>query len=253
MTLKARVHGLADNLVRRFPGTRLPTRWNGAWLTVPRASWESIHRTYEPYLAAVLRTFLQPGGCFIDVGAHLGWWSLFAATRVGSAGRVLALEPSVAYDLLAANAAPYPQITALRVGAGATDGAATFFGQGVSSSGSFVEAVTAINQHYQTEIPIAPLSVPICTLDGLVAKHHLQAPLVKIDVEGFEAQVLDGATGLLASGVPCVIEIHPPQLTLSGDSAEAVQARLMAHGYTVQVLDRNPNGLYTVLASRAHA
>jgi FkbM family methyltransferase len=210
MTLKTRVRRLVDDIVRLSPGDRLPTRWNGAWLTVPRASWESVYRTYEPYLARVLRTFLQSGGCFLDVGAHLGLWSLFAATRVGSTGRVVALEPSAAYDLLTANAARYPQITPLRVGAGATACSATFFGQGSSASGSFVQSVTAINQPYHNEVPITPLSVPIVTLSGLVAAHHLQPSLVKIDVEGFEGQVLDGATSLLASGVPCVIEIHPP-------------------------------------------
>ena len=250
MTLKARAHRLADHVVRLFPSDRLPTRWNGAWLTVPRASWESVHRTYEPYLARVLRTFLQSGGCFLDVGAHLGLWSLFAATRVGSTGRVVALEPSAAYDLLTANAARYPQITPLKVGAGATVRRATFFGQGTSSSGSFVQEVTAINQRYQSEVPITPLSVPIVTLDGLVAAHHLQTSLVKVDVEGFEGQVLDGATRLLASGVPCVIEIHPAQLMLSGDTSAAVQARLRGHGYTVNVLNRNPNEIYTVLATR---
>jgi hypothetical protein len=54
---------------------------------------------------------------------------------------------------------------------------------------------------------------------------------VKIDDEEFEGQVLDGATSLHASGVPCAIESHPPRLTLSGDTAAAVHARLTEHGY----------------------
>lgn len=251
MPLKTRVHHLADAVVRRLPGRRLPTRWNGAWLSVSRGAWESVHRTYEPYLAVILRRFLPPGGCFLDVGAHLGWWSLFAATRVGASGRVVSLEPSAAYEQLAANAAPYPQITPLRVGAGATAGTATFFGQGASSSGSFVEAVTAINQHHLAQTPITPTTVEIATVDEIVARHGLTVSLMKVDVEGFEGRVLDGAARLLAGGVPCVLELHPRQLSLSGDSADAVSARLIDHGYSLEVVDRNPNGLYTVLAQRA--
>jgi FkbM family methyltransferase len=249
-TLKTIVHRLADDIVRRLPGDRLPTRWNGEWLTVPRSAWESVHRTYEHYLAAILRTYLPPGGCFLDVGAHVGWWSLFAAARVGAAGHVVSLEPSAAYDLLAANVARYPQITALRMGAGAAAGTATFFGQGTATSGSFVEAVTAINERHHPETSITALAVPITTLDDLVAGHDLRPSLVKIDVEGFEGKVLDGAPGLLRAGVPLVVEIHPPQLTLSGDSPDAVRARLAKNGYAVEVIDRNANGLFTVLATR---
>src|SRR5688572_8568167 len=40
------------------------------------------------------RTFLPPGGTFLDVGAHAGYFSLLASTLVGPAGHVYALEPN---------------------------------------------------------------------------------------------------------------------------------------------------------------
>jgi hypothetical protein len=67
MTLKTRAHQLADDIVRFLPGDRLPTRWNGAWLTVPRASWESVHRLYEPCLARVLKECYEI--VFLDAGS----------------------------------------------------------------------------------------------------------------------------------------------------------------------------------------
>lgn len=53
----------------------------------------------------------------------------------------------------------------------------------------------------------------------------------------------------MARRVPLVIEVHPPQLELSGGSADAVLALLVGRRYAVEVLDHNPNSLFTVLAA----
>ena len=50
----------------------------------------------EPALAAELVARLAPGGVFVDVGAHIGVYSLIAAKVVGPTGRVFAIEPQAA-------------------------------------------------------------------------------------------------------------------------------------------------------------
>src|SRR5215472_11186479 len=50
--------------------------------------------TFEPNEFAFLDQVLDPGMTFVDVGANDGYYTLFAARRVGSAGRVVAVEPS---------------------------------------------------------------------------------------------------------------------------------------------------------------
>lgn len=48
---------------------------------------------WEPHVTAVLNEKLRPGGSFLDVGANIGYFTAWAAHRVGSSGRVVAVEP----------------------------------------------------------------------------------------------------------------------------------------------------------------
>ena len=127
-----------------------------------------------------------------------------------------------------------------------------FVAQGLSNAASFVEEVTRINQRHLPETPICKVEVKIRTVDTLVKE--LRAPqVIKIDVEGFELEVLKGATELLFTARPTLImEIHPYQLSLSGGSEEALFHFLKGHGYEWEIIDRNPNLLYSIIAKAAN-
>ena len=49
--------------------------------------------TYEPFTRGLCMDSLEPGMVFLDIGAHVGLYSLPAAGRVGETGRVIAFEP----------------------------------------------------------------------------------------------------------------------------------------------------------------
>jgi hypothetical protein len=73
--------------------------------------------------------------------------------------------------------------------------------------------------------------------------------LAKIDIEGFELEALKGADRLLSSGRPkLIIEIHPPQLAMSGGSEDEIFELLHGHRYSWLVIDRSPNSLYSIIA-----
>ena len=52
-----------------------------------------LHGIWEPEITRVVES-LQEGAVFIDVGAHVGYYSLLASTRVGATGRVVSVEPN---------------------------------------------------------------------------------------------------------------------------------------------------------------
>ena len=226
----------------------MPVRFNGTWMWLARPAWHSCYVVYEPHMADAIRANLAPGSVFYDIGAHVGLWSLYASGLVGPEGRVVACEPSDAFHVLEANVAKQANVECLRVAVGARVGRAEFHGQGAATSGSLVRAVTEINQKYHPDVAITTTEVAIETLSTMTSSRPLPS-LVKIDVEGYEYQVLEGARELMRRASPTwLIEIHPPQLLKSDGSDTACLSLLEAEGYSVEVIDRNPNSLYTIVA-----
>lgn len=248
-SLNFRVSKAVSGLGSAFHAKFIPSHFNGTWVRFSPRSWTLLHQKYEPYMAQSLRANLRPGGVFMDVGSHFGIWSVYAAHIVGKTGKVFAFEPSPAFTVLKQNADLNFPVQAFNMGLGAEDGEATFFDQGVAASGSFVRDVTKINEAFQASVPIGGNNVRIRTLDTVVAEAAVRPDVIKVDVEGFEFEVLRGAEYVLGNVRPVLlIEIHPPQLKLSGGSDQAIIGFLEARGYSVDVIDRNPNSLYTIRA-----
>lgn len=183
---------------------------------------------HPPYVHPAVLGFLQPGSVVIDVGANLGEWTVPFARKVGAAGRVLAIEPAprAAASLeatLAANALHWAKL--VRCAIGDDDGVAEFAVPVVTSplidSGMARIGPAGAGQE--------ALQVPLRSLDSLAAEHDLAAlDLIKIDTEGYERRVLDGAAGILHR--------HRPVLVIeTGHEAEgdraAIHDRLVRLGY----------------------
>lgn len=249
-TLNHSLSNVVSGLGNALKAKSLPSCFNGMWVRFSPKCWAALHQKYEPYMAQALRADLHPGGVFLDVGSHFGLWSVYAARIVGRTGKVFAFEPSPAFAVLRENAALNSPTQAFNMGVGAQDGEATFFDQGAASSGSFVNEVTRINEKFQSTVPIAGNKVKIRTLDTLVAELGVRPDLIKVDVEGFEFEVVRGAENVLRDIRPVIlIEIHPWQLKLSGSSDQALIIFLESKGYAFEVIDRNPNhSVYTIVA-----
>jgi len=250
-SIKRRIQSITHKVFRSCGAKVIPCRFNGVWLKIPIDIWTGFRSSYEPYMSTAIFENLGKEDTFLDIGAHYGLWSMFAARIVGSTGSVFSFEPSPAYEQLSKSANIYSQINPIRMGLGDTHSELTFYSQGVATSGSFVEAVTLINQKFQSDVPITPQRIPVSTIDHEVSERKITPKLIKIDVEGFEARVLEGARNTLRDvDAAWIIEVHPPQLEMTGSSADEVIRKLKEAGLSVTILDRNPNSLFTVLAKR---
>ena len=202
------------------------------------------------YVAKAIAENLRRGEVFLDVGAHVGLWSAFAANIVGKLGAVYAFEPSsTVYQQLERHAIVNPPMIPMKCGVGSQDEESTFFGQGPAASGSFVETVTKINERHHPDVPISPTRVTVRALDSLVRELAVTPNLIKVDVEGFELEVLRGGVELIRKTKPIwIIEVHPPQLKLSGGSEEALKDFLIGRGYSIKTINQNLNSIHTILA-----
>ncbi len=162
---------------------------------------ESQDGGYEYPARAFLDAHLEPGDLFIDVGAHWGIFSLHAATRHRGEIKVIAIEPhpgNVAPLLRAVSANGLGgDIEIITVAAGAEPGTAplvfnstmghSLHGLGLPAGARRLGAVT---------VPVLPLDLIAAERPGLADRRII----MKIDVEGFEPEVIEGAAGLLDSG-----------------------------------------------------
>jgi FkbM family methyltransferase len=142
-----------------------------------------------------LRRYLKPGDAVIDVGANIGHLALTASARVGAQGVVYAIEPHPrTFKYLMANVElnRAQNVKALNTAVGHTIGQVLF-----SDSRSDDQNSVVVNR--------PGIEVPITRLDDLAIAEDLIA-LLKVDVEGFEKPVLEGASAVLARTLAVYIE-----------------------------------------------
>lgn len=179
---------------------------------------------------ALLQGRIAPGDTVIDVGAAWGAVSEALAQAVGPTGAVYALEPDPrwAYDL-GLMTQKYPQIRHLAMAGGAFHQERTFY-----------QAVTqARNSFWVPNLPAGDKGVPILvrtlSLDEWFKGQRIAA--VKIDTQGAEVDILQGATDLLQTCPTWVIECWPEGLKAAGATAAQLYRQLVDAGLTVSLAD----------------
>lgn len=195
---------LRDKLCRWLaPSTQgfvvCPTLYN-IDLLVDTEDWIGEHiyffGEYEAGTISVLQDYLHRGDVFLDVGAHIGAISCVASRFVGNKGSVYAVEPNPKnYKVLNENIElnKLRNIHPLQTALGNVVSIAHLYTRHKNDSGSD----SLIRDEKATEPGI---KVTITTIDTLVEEKQIDIPdFIKIDVEGYELEVLKGARELLQS------------------------------------------------------
>jgi FkbM family methyltransferase len=198
---------------------------------------------YEPNEIRFVERTLKPGDFAIDVGAHIGVFTMQMASAVGPDGRVYAFEPFDANAALLEKSIAENEfadrIRFQRAAVGAACGTATltFPVETLNSGGAYLlragSAPLAGNQKQE---------VPVVALDSLNMRRPVR--LIKMDVEGAEPLVVRGAERLLREDRPMILsELHPTQLErASGVTADAFLAQMNALDYRAHTLSGDQIG-----------
>jgi len=189
-------------------------------------------RPEERFLDQMIHN-LSPGEVFVDAGAYIGQYTILASQQVGAAGKVIAIEPSQDnFALLKRNLGVKAarNVTLLNLAIGEKEG------QAVLNSVSEDSALCTLDDNWiDTLYPDHQLSmqttmVQVCTLPSLIKQQDLDhIDLLKVDVEGAEIGVFEGAEECLRRGQVkrIICELH--------GTRDRVKQILESFGFEVQL------------------
>jgi len=180
----------------------------------------------------LLQRLLRRGMTVVDVGANIGYYLLLAEQVVGAGGQVICIEPSNEnLPELRRNIGinGFSNVTLHAVALGDHEGQ-TGLQTGINSG--IVEGAEG------------PYTVPLRRLDQVVSG---RVDFLKIDVEGYEGQVLAGAESMLAAHKPLLfLELHPHIVGRFGYSTSGILADLKRHYSRVALYEKQPSAAQSI-------
>lgn len=194
--------------------------------------------SFERHETRWVRRWLKPGGTFVDVGANVGYFTLLASSLVGPTGRVRACEPSLyAFQRLEATLRDnaISQARVFNFALAEKPGTLNLY---FTSPTVTNHTPSMVAQEGARSVP-----VPVRPLDECLEEWGLErVDILKIDVEGFEPQVLAGARKALATGrIRAILcEFNDHWLRKNGSSAAELYAWIRGHHYRDIGGDREP-------------
>ena len=212
--------------------TGLPRTINGFRLRLPVRYFRYFPADYESANLRFLQSSVKPDNVVLDVGAHIGLFSVLAARCMGNSGKVVAFEPTPSTFRLLRHTVRINRldqvITPVTAAVGHESGEISFYvsDNAADNSNSLVA--------YKTDRKLHAVTVPLTTIDRQVKEQGLsRVDFIKIDVEGAEYDTLRGARETLLTYKPRVIlAIHPDAIEGKGDSLQAILAELHRLPYT---------------------
>ena len=200
---------------------------------------DMIRDAYEPGITQMFEKLIKPGMVVVDIGAHIGYFTLMAAQKVGPTGKVYAFEPDPSnYNILVENISlnEYGSVVPVQKAVCDTPGTASFF----------LHMDTVAHSLYPKTLGRGKSTISVETTsldhffehDGWPSVH-----IIKMDVEGAEAAALAGMTKLLERNptVYLFLEFIPQIQQNAGTNPRELLEKLRELDFTIRVI--NDKGL----------
>ncbi|MBY9007039.1 MAG: FkbM family methyltransferase [Candidatus Lokiarchaeota archaeon] len=168
---------------------------------------QGIYRygAYEAGIINVIRNYLKPGDTFMDIGSNIGIISLAASQIVGDNGHIYSFEPEPdTFFFFKKNISlnNIKNITAFKHGLGSIKETKNIYYHEEYGNSTFIKLENNKNKPIEKKVFID-------TLDNVIKDNNIKRiKMIKIDVEGWEFEVLKGAERLLKSKNAPIISIE---------------------------------------------
>ncbi|MDP2948665.1 MAG: FkbM family methyltransferase [Chloroflexota bacterium] len=223
---------------RLFFGNSVTIRADGVSISVPPDDGFGFNLltqgSWEPFMLGLFKSNISIGMTVVDVGAHVGIYTLAAAAKVGDCGRVYAFEPVPRnYALLVQNIEANGftvNVVPLRKAVSDKPGMLTLYLDALQST---LHSVTRRGKD------ASPIMCEAVALDECLGGSKVD--VVKIDVEGAEMAVLQGMQRIVSEnpGVKIFCEFVPQSLVAAGASPRGLLDLLTAQAFTIYKIDEH--------------
>ena len=198
----------------------------------------SIFKIYEPNQTEVVKKYVHEGDTVIDIGAHVGYYTLLMAQLVGENGKVYSFEPDpVNFQLLKKSVEinGFENVVLIQKAvSNITDKVKLFLGNDDS----------AINRIYDAKLGDTKESIDVesVTIDEYFKENDELVNFIKIDSEGSEVKIINGMKQFLSRNQELVMmtEFFPFLIKKSGDEPNQYLKSLEEFGFSLyNILDKN--------------
>ena len=191
--------------------------------------------TWEPSTTSLIKSLTKPGRCTVDVGAHIGYFSILAAS-LGADVVAFEADPDMADRLLAnISESGYSEIVRVVAAAVADDSRGRTLHRGPNHN----RGLTSSNPKWNLK-PSGP--VPSISLSNALSASQLsQVQIVKIDVEGSEPEVIAGmgdSWRILPPDSVILIELSPKWWSI-GKTVEEVLLPIREAGFEAWTIENS--------------
>lgn len=190
--------------------------------------------TFDPFETLVFRSLLKPGMTVMDIGANVGYFSLIASSVVGPSGKIFAFEPQPRmFRLLKANLRinGCMNVEPIKCAITAAPGSVRLFVDG-SNQGAHSLASGNLIKRGMT------LDVAADSVDHFLASRNVSVDLFKIDTQGAEGLITQGARNAFSRpGTKIIMEFWPWGLRNIGSDPMALLRDLEGMGFGIRIMD----------------
>jgi FkbM family methyltransferase len=182
----------------------------------------AISGEYEPNVTAAFRAALEPGDVCLDIGAHIGYYTVLAAKALGTADRHLLANVQLN---------GFENITAVELAVGEDEGSAVLYEVPGQNSGmaTLHPALAA-----KSALPAREVVVAVGPLTSVVPEADLRrVRVIKIDVEWHELPVLRSLSPVFDFGAPLSVFVEWTPRQSAPEAADQMRFFCQRYGFTV--------------------
>lgn len=198
-------------------------------------------RIWEPYTTRLIQEVVEEGEVVADIGANLGYYALLEASLVGKNGKVYAVEPNPpAFKVLRKNVElnDFDNLSIHEIAIGEKNGTALLRVPNELNIASITSTNARKEKVEKFSERIKLFKVRMMTFDNFIKNfmHGKTPTFIRMDVEGYEYEIIKGMESLLKTGQPLrlLMEFHFGSLGIE-KSSEIIK-KLKNYGFEISAV-----------------